>query len=91
MSNDSSTPAFPVHVAIGPAGDVYHSGQVIEGGEGMTLRDWFAAQAMNGFASNSKSISAAIKVSEKMGREAADVLASDAYVFADAMLKARKS
>lgn len=37
-------PAFPDSVAVGPAGDVY-------GSTGMTLRDYFAAKALSGMAS----------------------------------------
>lgn len=35
-------PAFPPSVAISPAGDTYY------GDPGMTLRDWFAGQALGG-------------------------------------------
>jgi len=46
---------------------------------GMTLRDYFAAQAMQGFL-------ATVKVNCPD-----DLIATDAYNLADAMLKARKS
>ena len=46
--------------------------------EGMSLRDWFAGQAIAGFAANPKN------------REwTAKECANDAYEYADAMLKAR--
>lgn len=64
--NDTSAPAFPF-VYPGRADSV-----------GMSLRDWFAGQAMAAIMSNS-----AIDP-----RPAADV-ASDAYLAAEAMLKER--
>lgn len=48
--------------------------------EGMTLRDYFAAKAMQGFCTTLDQIS---------GKPFWNVLASDAYKMADAMLKAR--
>lgn len=49
------------------------------GFKGMTLRDWFAGQAIAGFAANPKN------------REwTAKECANDAYQYADAMIKARK-
>lgn len=47
---------------------------------GMTLRDYFAAKAMQGFASD-------CEATWKKGRAG---MAEDAYEWADAMLKARK-
>ena len=46
---------------------------------GMSLRDWFAGKALQGMLANSK--------------RCGDVIAftGDAYIFADAMLEARKS
>ena len=46
--------------------------------EGMTLRDYFAAKAMEGFL-----------VCDVKYASDADMIARDAYVMADAMLKAR--
>ena len=49
------------------------------GFKGMTLRDWFAGQAIAGFAANPKN------------REwTAKECANDAYQYADAIIKARK-
>lgn len=75
MKKDRSGPAFPVGLAAAPDGSVYHSGEVFEGSEGMTLRDYFAGQAIVGlihkpqFNYNSTAI--------------------EAYRIADALLKAR--
>lgn len=69
MSKDHSGWAFPVHSENGvPYGD-----------PGMTLRDWFAAQAMVGMLSSDRESGAVW-----------DAYASDAYAMADAMLAARK-
>ena len=50
-----------------------------KGHPGMTLRDWFAGQALAGFLASDQPI-----VSYRS-------IAEDAYAFADAMMKARKS
>jgi hypothetical protein len=70
MSNtNTGGPAFPSH---GSMGEVAH--------EGMTLRDYFAAKAMQGML--------ACPVQPQSG---ADLYARDAYFVADAMLKAREA
>lgn len=68
-------PAFP-HVNLPvPGYDPYEVRQTLTGG-GMTLRDYFAAKAMQGMMAD--------------GRTGEDYVASLAYNYADAMLKARK-
>jgi hypothetical protein len=62
-------PAFPSH---GSMGEVTH--------EGMTLRDYFAAKAMQGLVENAN-----------WRGMPEDALAKAAYNMADAMLEARKS
>jgi hypothetical protein len=70
MSNtNTGSPAFPSH---GSMGELAH--------EGMTLRDYFAAKAMQGML--------ACPVQPQSG---ADMYARDAYFVADAMLKAREA
>ena len=64
---DTGGPAFPVKTAMF---DCTQSG--------MTLRDYFAAKAMEGFL-----------VCDTKYASDADMIARDAYVMADAMLKAR--
>ena len=51
--------------------------------EGMTLRDYFAAKAMDGFNRH--------MVAYEWGQDVMDVAARNAYALADAMLKARGS
>ena len=63
-------PAFPLQ-SIGP--------DFAPGYAGMTLRDYFAAKAMQGFCAREVSIECS-----------ADDIADDAYAIADAMLAARK-
>ena len=53
-------------------------GQKIVGNKGMTLRDYFAAKAMQGF-------------QEQWVYDNSDDLACKAYALADAMLKAREA
>lgn len=54
-------------------------------GQGMTIRDYFAARAMQGMLSNTDE--ADMRMHER--GEFASVMATNAYIFADAMLKAR--
>lgn len=68
MSADNGGPAFPSHGTMG---------EVVQ--EGMSLRDYFAAKAMQGFLSNNN---------ERIYGEKA--LARNSYACADAMLEARK-
>ena len=68
--NDKYKSAFPVHPEVSVVNDPQWCG--------MTLRDYFAAKAMQGFASN-------------LGPGATfNSRAETAYEWADAMLKARK-
>ena len=66
MSNNTGGPAFPAH----------HF-DLAEGEHGMTLRDYFAAKAMQGM------------LSGKLINTKTAVIAQDCYAMADAMLKAR--
>jgi ribonuclease I len=69
MSNDTSEPAFPVQASeYGGHGTCF----------GMSLRDYFAAKAMQGFNAN-----------PRYDGYTHDVVAEIAYVQADAMLAAR--
>lgn len=67
-------PAFPVPLRSGEIWD--GMGQC----DGMTLRDYFAAKAMQGFAAD-----------PELGATPAETIAEIAYAWADAMLKARGS
>lgn len=70
MNNDKDGgPAFPSH---GSMGEVVH--------DGMTLRDYFAAKALAGFAADS----------EGSWKNGAKGMARCAYEWADAMLNARE-
>jgi hypothetical protein len=56
--------------------------------DGMTLRDYFAAKAMQGMLSNSN---ITFPINKEDHRTDAEKYADDSYIFADAMLEARKS
>lgn len=71
MMKDNDCSAFPLP----------HGIETLEGTQGMTLRDYFAAQAMNGFACDP----------ECSFIEGTAGMAKCAYEWADAMLKARKA
>ena len=73
MTKDTSKPAFPCHPGI--ENPLY---------DGMTLRDYFAAKAMEGIlASNTEH--------EHEDAHIFDAIAEAAYKQADAMLKARQA
>jgi hypothetical protein len=57
---------------------------------GMTLRDYFAAQAMAATISNRREMALVNDVAESNEEDDTDVVARWAYVYADAMLKARE-
>ena len=74
MSNtNTGGPAFPTPRY--ERGDMYSLG--------MTLRDYFAAKAMDGFNRH--------MVAYEWGQDVMDVAARNAYALADAMLKAREA
>lgn len=76
MSNQNSGgPAFPTDCERQNGPNSYHF-------EGMTLRDYFAAKAMQGALSNPD-------LSDNMTRQAIDLIARESYAMADAMLKER--
>lgn len=75
---DNGGPAFPR-----PTYESSGGGMVVTHRNGMSLRDWFAGQALTGLAS----------VPCGLGATEAEVAKSDAeraYAYADAMLAARK-
>lgn len=73
MSKDNGGPAFPASEVTDHNGDI-----VTYAESGMTLRDYFAAKAMQGYCAHEDSINSHF-----------DSLASDAYELADAMLEER--
>lgn len=75
-------PAFPDSVAIGPAGDVY-------GATGMTLRDYFAAKALQGFCANPAVFAANNRSGWALVNSDAAGLAEYCGHLADAMLAER--
>jgi hypothetical protein len=78
----NNPPAFPSLHWVAPQG---HSAN--ENPQGMTLRDYFAAKAMQGLISSHWCEEARV-LSPKLG---AEELATDAYIMANAMLKARQA
>lgn len=85
MSNNTGGPAFPL-----PVGDQECCGRFESGYGGMTLRDYFAAKAMQGLCSSAFKYMAG----EGHATPAALAMMKDigvvAYQMADAMLKARE-
>ena len=68
MNNDTGGPAFPIVTATSAFS------------KGMTLRDYFAAKAMQGFCTILK---------QNSGEPFWNVIAEDSYKLADAMLSSR--
>ena len=77
MSKETGGQAFPMLGNIG-----YNSDWQLE--EGMTLRDYFAAKAMQGMLSNPG-------MWDLLNERHAQLVAKDAYIMADAMLKVRNN
>ena len=75
MSNNTGGPAFPGVEYKQPGGELGVSVMTIVGG--MTLRDYFAAKALQGICASGPDISN-------------PVIAAEAYALADAMLKQRE-
>ena len=76
-------PAFPV-----PATDAT-DGRTHDGG--MSLRDWFAGQAMASLFLNQGITGLAIDIAERGGPAVRESIASKAYQISDAMLAAREA
>ena len=84
MSDTKNTggPAFP-H-------ETYHG--VAAPGSGMTLRDWFAGQALAGIAASNGGDSLSLKEGQSVDDAIAEywsVVGRTAYIIADAMIAAR--
>jgi hypothetical protein len=81
MSNTGG-PAFPT--------TVHNYGDGMYASEGLSIRDYFAAKAMQGLISDEDWRESADWREEKFEESAADYTACAAYVMADAMLRARE-
>ena len=77
MNKETGGPAFPTSnwQKMSPLSSGYH--------EGMTLRDYFAAKAMQGFIEGIDNTGGVVAIRD-------DCVAERAYEVADAMLKARE-
>jgi len=84
-AKDTGGPAFPRedYQLNGAGGKL--------GQEGMTLRDYFAAKAMQARMSDYKSMMSLVEYAEKADQVLSKVIAEQAYDMADAMLKARQA
>ncbi len=56
---------------------------------GMSLRDWFAGQALAGFVSDAATLGGFDKSAAELGMNNGEIVAAAAYKLADAMLAAR--
>jgi hypothetical protein len=82
MGKPENPPAFPLRAR----GD----GSIFERShEGMTLRDWFAGQALAGMMANQAMLNATLRKTQT-GESVADWTAKGAYAVADAMLAERE-
>ncbi len=79
MSKDNSGPAFPFQLKCGDGGMI--------SSDGMSLRDYFAAQALSGIAHDEMLASA---ITDEECQLLIDNAANLSYRLADAMLEARK-
>lgn len=76
MNKDTSGPAFPHHFTRDSVGDC----------TGMSLRDYFAGQALAGLAANQQWLE---NIAQANGGDARSAISVAAYEVADAMLEAR--
>jgi hypothetical protein len=92
MTTNTGGPAFPLHAEIRPKLDDEWCG--------MTLRDYFAAKAMQGLMAMNKAEEFVDENGDEMTYEEGsvgtlfvhtDFLAKEAYMIADMMLKAREA
>ncbi len=78
--------AFPTSQILSPDGRVLSAGQ-----DGMSLRDWFAGQALAGFAANNAVFAANDQNGWELVNASERDVANRAYWLADAMIAARKA
>jgi hypothetical protein len=81
-------PAFPTGIITDG------KGKIIGGSNGMTLRDYFAAKAMQGFLAAKAwhpDFNYPADFNFDAGKRAADAVSEAAYKYADQMLKAREA
>ena len=76
--------AFPT----GKTGDKNHDFYVSQ--DGMDLRDYFAAQAMQGLLSNADIVKTHQNIATFTDVSPSDILCKESYFIADAMMKARE-
>ena len=81
-------PAFPQHLAFNPNNEAVTAGMYFAEGPGMSLRDWFAGQALANLVQHKDHIEATC--SRPANGSFDEVTARLAYDLADAMLAARK-
>lgn len=86
---DDGGPVFgssvPAHTVISPRGEVVPQPPQVT--YGLTLRDWFAGQALAGMVANSLYLSVAASETGKI----VQTVAHNAYEIADSMLEARQA
>lgn len=82
MGNKNNPPAFPVEGQS-------RGEQVAIIAQGMSLRDYFAAKAIQATLSSGELRVAAQKTGKEFGLTGVQAVAKDAYEFADAMLAER--
>lgn len=84
----NNQPAFPTGIITDG------KGKIIGGSNGMTLRDYFAAKAMQGFLAAKAwhpDFNYPADFNFDAGKRAADAVSEAAYKYADQMLKAREA
>ena len=86
-TKDTGGQAFPQSGAVGPSDDKYDSTDF--GGNGMTLRDYFAGQALAGLIANTKYMMALGEISKKENIPSNKNLAISCYETADALIVER--
>jgi len=87
MSTNTGGPAFPFSLHIGGSAGIVDAEEC--GAGGMTLRDYFAAKAMQAMLA-SPELMVVVTADQVLGENAKQRIANLSYQYADAMLKARE-
>jgi hypothetical protein len=87
----NNPPAFPTSHEEPDDYNGHNNSKKIVIDQGMTLRDYFAAKAMQSLLTNETLYLSTVSIAEKAGMSIEAALTQMAYQVADAMLKARET
>ena len=86
----NNPPAFPLTAVHNPNGGIELPGAYFANAEGMSLRDYFAAAALQGLLANMSKEDRVFLAAHSNKTDAALSVARTAFIFADALLTERE-